>query len=189
MEGQGDPGQRIYAPVENGVSDGIIDLTRYLKPRPEPSGAAGGGGTFALWGAEDERSRFALPLWRAVYLAGGARGGVVSREKAGVGASPQPFVVLDLQHDPADLDFPPAALDPLDGARVPALEEGRGGTVTVALGENEAGVWYLVVDGIPDDRRLAGRDREDLLFLAGECAGLLFLQSLAPGSGGPDEHP
>jgi hypothetical protein len=72
---------------------------------------------------------------------------------------------------------------------VPAVEEGRGGTVTVALGENDAGAWYLVVDGIPEDRRLAGRDREDLLFLAGECAGLLFLQSLAPGTDGPDADP
>ena len=48
------------------MADEIIDLTRYLKREPEsdlPRGA------MALWGADGERSRFALPLWRIIYLA------------------------------------------------------------------------------------------------------------------------
>jgi hypothetical protein len=48
------------------------------------------------------------------------------------------------------------------------------------LGSREGRVWHLVVDG-GDQRHggLSARSREDILFLAGECAGLLFLRDFA----------
>ena len=42
----------------SGMSDGIIDLTQYLKT--SPGDEEGQRGAFALWGADGERSRFAL---------------------------------------------------------------------------------------------------------------------------------
>ena len=49
----------------------------------------------ALWGAEGERSRFALPLWRIIYLAEADRGLIVSSEDEGQRVL-DPYVVLDL---------------------------------------------------------------------------------------------
>jgi hypothetical protein len=59
--------------------------------------------------------------------------------------------------------------------------------LVVFLGVKAGRAWSLVVDG--GERRdgpLSARTREDILFLAGECAGLLFLRDLAgdgPASG------
>ena len=44
-----------------------------------------------------------------------------------------------------------------------------------------------MVEADPDAEPLGGRDREDLLFLAGECAGLLFLRSFADEVDGDDD--
>ena len=169
------------------MSDGIIDLTQYLeKRRGREEGRPGG--AFALWGADDERSRFALPLWRAVYLAQGLRGGIVWRDAQDApGSDPRPFVVLDLQHDPAELRFDPVFLDGFEGTRAPVLRQGGDGRLTVFLGDSEGGSWFLVVEADPDAEPLGGRDREDLLFLAGECAGLLFLRSFADEVDGDDD--
>ncbi len=49
------------------MSDEIIDLTQYLNRESKEEEPARG--AFALWGADGERSRFALPLWRTIYLA------------------------------------------------------------------------------------------------------------------------
>jgi len=43
-------------------------------------------------------------------------------------------------------------------------------------------VMMVLVMGGEEDGPLAGRKREDLLFLAGECAGLLFLRDFAEGA-------
>ena len=58
------------------------------------------------------------------------------------------------------------------------LEEGD--AVTVYLGSREGKSWFLVLDdrGAANEPVTAGT-REDLLFLAGECAGLLFFRELA----------
>lgn len=55
--------------------DDIIDLGEYLRRRDEAEKAPRT--AFAVWGGEGKRARFALPLWRIVYLAGGARGELV----------------------------------------------------------------------------------------------------------------
>ena len=49
------------------TDDGVVDIRGYLKSSPEGAGS----GAFAVWGGDGERSRFALPVWRAIYLAGG----------------------------------------------------------------------------------------------------------------------
>lgn len=158
--------------------DSIIDLGEYLRRRDEGQGREPAS-TFALWGADGERSRFALPLWRSIYLAGADRGGIVWRDTGG--PTLRPLVVLDLATDPPRTDFRPPALNGLDEERAPELVEGvRGSHVSIYLGERDGRSWYLLIDGGEGrDGPLPPRDREDILFLAGECAGLLFLRDFA----------
>jgi hypothetical protein len=160
------------------VSDGIIDLGEYLRRR---EGSKEPGSTFALWGAEGERSRFALPLWRAIYLASGERGGIFW--DAPGGRALRPFVVLDLGCDPARTDFAWDGAPGLDPGRVPEVLPAPDGGLAVYLGGEEGRRWFLLVTGGPGGLAdPAGRDREDILFLAGECAGLLFLRDFAGGA-------
>lgn len=157
------------------MSDGIIDIGDYLRRRDGDEEPAS---TFSLWGADGERSRFALPLWRAIYLMQGERGGILW--SGGATAELHPFVVLDLASEPARVDFPWIGDPGQEFERVPELrllpEEG----VSVYLGEERERKWFLVVaDGGAGSVEPVGRDREDILFLAGECAGLLFLRDFA----------
>jgi len=157
------------------VSDGIIDLGEYLRRREKGEEPVS---TFTLWGAEGERSRFALPLWRAVYLASGERGGILWDTPGG--GPLRPFVVLDLGSDPARTDFEWHGAPGLDAGRVPEVLPAPGGSLAVYLGEEEGKRWFLLVTAGPaGTTELSGRDRDDILFLAGECAGLLFLRDFA----------
>ena len=48
------------------------------------------------------------------------------------------------------------------------------------LGEQEGRRWYVVVaEATEEVGPLEGRVRDDVLFLAGECAGLLFFRGFA----------
>ena len=59
------------------------------------------------------------------------------------------------------------------------------GGLAVYLGEDTDRKWYLVVDDLEETQPdLPGRPQNDLLFLAGECAGLLFFRGLAVGVDG-----
>ncbi len=157
------------------MSDGIIDLGEYLRRREKGEEPVS---TFTLWGAEGERSRFALPLWRAVYLASGERGGILWDTPGG--GPLRPFVVLDLGSDPARTDFEWHGAPGLDAGRVPEVLPAPGGSLAVYLGEEEGKRWFLLVTAGPaGTTELSGRDRDDILFLAGECAGLLFLRDFA----------
>ena len=156
------------------MADGIIDLTQYLHggdgqlPR----------GTFALWGADGERSRFALPLWRIIYLAGGGRGVLLHRPTEG-GGDAEPFVILDLAQDPPRTAIDPASLRGDENSESPAMFDRRGAGLLVRLGARNGREWLILVDPTGDrDGPLEPRVREDILFLAGECAGLLFLKDL-----------
>ena len=60
------------------MSDEIIDITRYFERDPVEEVLPR---TIAMWGADGERSRFALPLWRVVHLAGGERGMILWRKE------------------------------------------------------------------------------------------------------------
>lgn len=160
------------------MSDGIIDLGEYLRQR-EAGNEDSPGATFALWGAEGERSRFALPLWRTIFLAGAERGGILWSDAESTEL--QPLVVLDLAEDPARTEFPRRMVEVLQRERAPELaDQGPEADMAVFLGQREGRRWFLVVDGRKDNEGpLPAREREDILFLAGECAGLLFLRDLA----------
>ncbi|MGY8798415.1 MAG: hypothetical protein ACKVG4_06490 [Longimicrobiales bacterium] len=159
------------------MSDGIIDLTQYISRAPEQE--APQRGAFALWGADGERSRFALPIWRTIYLAEGERGSVVWCDPDDDGG-PHPFVVLDLGSDPARLDIEMAAVPIAEDGEPPVLHDLESAGLAVYLGTREGRVWHLVVDGGGRRQsRLNARSREEVLFRAGECAGLLFLRDFA----------
>jgi hypothetical protein len=162
---------------EVSVSDGIIDIGRFRAGSGmEPSS------TFSVLGGTGDRARFALPLWRAVILAGGDRGGLLrltSLETSG----PEPSFVLDLAHDPARTGFPPLPEEIAAAQEAPTLGYLPEGGVAVFLGEEAGDRWFLLVVGGEVGVTLVSRAREDLLFLAGECAGLLFFRGLAGGEG------
>jgi hypothetical protein len=170
------------------MSDEIIDLTRYLRRESEeelPRGA------MSLWGAEGERSRFALPLWRIVYLAGAERG-LITYRHVDESSPPVPFVALDLAREPARTSIPDD-LPSFSDERESALVDRGAAGVFVFLGRRAGRDWKLVVDGGERREVLDARSREDILFLAGECAGLLFQRELddvsvrAPGADSADE--
>jgi hypothetical protein len=166
--------------------DDIIDLGEYLRRREEAEKVPRT--AFAVWGGEGERTRFALPLWRVVYLAGGARGGLVwVPESEDRPSRLHPFVVLDLAEEPARTRFNPALVQGLEGTSAPALRPGGEGGFAVHLGDHDGRRWYLVVDETGEDKKaLEGRARDDILFLAGECAGLLFYRGFSAEAGDSD---
>ncbi|MDA0328225.1 MAG: hypothetical protein O2958_04365 [Gemmatimonadetes bacterium] len=154
----------------------IIDITRYLKREPASDLPRG---SMALWGADGERSRFALPLWRIIYLAGAERGLILWREPGGV-EDLTPFVALDLAHEPARTDVDPNDVPRFGVDEAPSLLDLDARGLVVYLGARAGRSWTLLVDGgSTRTTPLSARAREDILFLAGECAGLLFLRDLA----------
>lgn len=158
------------------MADEIIDLTRYLKREPASDLPKG---TMSLWGADGERSRFALPLWRIIYLAQGDRA-VISWSPAERQARMNPFVVLDIAADPARCHVEGVSIPKFDPEEGPSLIDFEDGGIVVFLGSRAGRIWTLVVDGGAErSEPLARPAREDILFLAGECAGLLFLRDLA----------
>ena len=159
------------------MSDEIIDLTKYLNRESKAEEPARG--AFALWGADGEQSRFALPLWRTIYLTQGERGAIVWRDTSGDDA-PHAFLVLDLGQDPARLEIDQDAIPLSEDGEPPTLHDYGAEGVTIFLGARGDRIWHLAVDG--GDKRvgeLSASIREDILFLAGECAGLLFLRDFA----------
>lgn len=152
----------------------IIDLQQYLQARTAPAVEPGDVPTFALFGGEGERSRFALPLWRAIYLCSAERGGVVWQEPDG---SLTPVVVLDLKHEPARTAFAwqPAFAADVEPPKTTTSPDGH--YLAVLLGDRDGRRALLIVAGAePVGTDQAGR--EDMVFLAGECAGLLLLHQL-----------
>lgn len=158
------------------MANEIIDITRYFK-RESVSDAPRG--AMALWGADGERSRFALPLWRIIYLTEAERGLIVWSDVGGDGVQ-TPFIVLDLAHEPADTDLDSETIPAFDLDEAPTLVDLGGDGLIIYLGSRDDRAWTLVVDGGHSrTTALSTRTREDILFLAGECAGLLFLRDLA----------
>lgn len=163
--------------MENDGKGDIIDLDAYRRRRPESRRTA-----FAVWGGEGERSRLALPVWRAIYLVGGERGALVWVDE---GQDPQrelnPFFVLDLAEEEPRTSFPPDILGEVRGATsgAPILSETFPGGVAVFLGVDRGRRWFLVVDdgGMPREA-MESASRNDLLFIAGECSGLILHRRL-----------
>lgn len=156
------------------MSDGVIDLQEYLRGKTE-----GRRGAFSIWGGEGERSRFALPMWRAIYLVQGHWGALLWGRDDHVPRTLQPYFVLDLEAEPARTAADPVTVDGLWTGEAPTLRDQPPGPVAVLLGSRGGRRWFLVLQGMPREERLASDVRDDLLFLAGECAGLLFHRDLA----------
>ncbi len=157
------------------MANGIIDIRQYLDGDHDDDER----GAFSLWGADGERSRFALPLWRVIYLVGGERGAIASAPN---GTEPvlEPFLVLDLRTEPARLDLSSIQVMNGEDDRSPMLHDLGPNGLIVLLGESVGRRWYLVVDGRPAAvEPLESTTKENILFLAGECAGLLFFRDLA----------
>jgi hypothetical protein len=157
------------------ADDQVIDIREYLARSFQEKDL----GVFALWGGEGERSRFALPMWRAIFLVGGDWGGIVSLSKVSPQDEASPLLVLDLKVDPARLTVPRGSLEALGDREAPSLAFGEGDGVAVFLGEGDGKRWFLSVAGGRIRSAPEGKDRGTLLFLAGECAGLLFYRELA----------
>lgn len=156
------------------VKDHVIDLREYLKgKKPDRRG------TFSIWGGEGERSRFALPMWRAIYLARGDWGALLWGRDEHVPRKLTPFFVLDLKSEPARTAVDVALAEGLWSGEAPQLVEHASGPLTVLLGKQEGRRWFLAIAGDDRDPVVAPNVRDDLLFLAGECAGLLFHRDLA----------
>ena len=161
------------------MDDDIIDLTPYLARPPGAAPEEETRGFFSVWGGEGERSRFALPLWRSVYLVSGKRAGIVWTPSDGA-LSGHSFFVLDLGAEPARTDFGELPLPGRGELTEPPMVFEEPDRVTIFLGSDEGRSWFILLDERePESEKLEGKTREDLLFLAGECAGLLFYRELA----------
>lgn len=162
------------------MKDHVIDLREYLKEKAEARR-----GTFSIWGGEGERSRFALPMWRAIYLAGGDWGALAWGRDEHVPRKLTPFFVLDLKSEPARTQVDAELADGLWRGEAPQLVEHASGPVLVLLGMRDGRRWFLAIAGDGRGPHLEPRVRDDLLFLAGECAGLLFHRDLAANADAP----
>jgi len=168
------------------MADEIIDLTRYLKREPATDLPRG---SMTLWGADGERSRFALPLWRIIHLAQGERG-LIIHAPAARHREATPFVALDMGADPARTEVDGARLPRFGVDEGPSLLDFGADGLAVFLGARAGSIWTLWVDGVSGREDLLPPSvREDVLFLAGECAGLLFLRDLADGASPGDGEP
>jgi hypothetical protein len=153
------------------MDDHVIDINQYLERGSENQER----GTFSLWGSDGDRVRLAMPVWRAISLLAGVRGGVFYMSGAPGELRVSPFFVLDLEQEPARIDCPGDVLEPLLQKEPSAVAASRDGAVAVLLSVDEVRRWFLVLFGRDRTQPLAGRTREHLLFLAGECAGLLSM--------------
>lgn len=163
------------------MGDGIIDFEEFARRRREEEEPPRS--TFAIWGGEGERTRFALPLWRAAGLAMGHRA-VVAWEPAGAEADElRALVVLDLAVEPPRTAVPGDRVAGLRSASGPPALAVADDSVAVFLGEGRGRRWYLVVDDLEgaggDEERSSALAADELFFLAGECAGLLFHRDLS----------
>jgi len=166
--------------------DDVIDLRDYLYDDADSPLQY-----FSVWGGDGEHSRFSLPLWRAIYIAVGERAGLVWAPR-GVETVVElhSHFVLDLASEAPRTEFSATLVRGLEGAKAPSVVDREAEGLTVLLGDHGDRRWYLVVDLVSETRGLLDRQsREDLVFLAGEAAGLLFHRGLSVPAEPPTESP
>ena len=166
--------------------DDVIDLTSYRGRALPSTGREDSPGRFAVWGADGKRSRFALPVWRSIYLVAGGRGGLLWTPQRGGVEGPKAFFVLDLVSEPARTEFTLPSAVGFDEVEPPSFFE-QEGSVAVFLGSRDERNWFLIVDDRSPSGPIGADTREDFMFLAGECAGLLFFRELADAQEEPKE--
>ena len=126
------------------ADDHVIDIRRYLGQSP----AGKDEGAFAVWGGGGERARFALPLWRAIYLVGGDWGGIVSLSKLETEKVAQPLFILDLKQDPARTVIPTESLRLLQNEEAPASVFTMEQELEVLLVESDEGQLFVQILGV-----------------------------------------
>jgi tetratricopeptide (TPR) repeat protein len=150
----------------------------------------------AMQSGDPVRAELVERLAELATLTGGDRAAAVWIDEYEDGAV-HAFVTLDLLQDHPRRTF---ALEPLERAwerGLPGVYEGKAGSVAtadegstqlaVALGSDGARAWFIVTDSVRAVKRMSAADREQALFLAGECAAALLhrdLDAMAGGSGG-----
>ncbi len=157
------------------TDDHVIDIRRYLDSSAELLDLR----AFSVLGGGGNRSRLALPIWRAIHLVGGDWGGIVSMSKLQPEQGADPLFALDLKEDPARAAGSPEPLRVFPVGEAPSMTFGKGEGLAVLLGEDDERRWFLQILGVIKKVPPEGKDRETLLFLSGECAGLLFFRELA----------
>lgn len=152
--------------------DRIVNISEYIRARKEE--LEGSERAPALSGIEGERRHLVLPLWRVAYVAHAGWVGLLRRDAAG---AVEAVAVVDMRHDPArphpDQGLPTVPFDD----DPPCLRALPGGGLLLALGEGPRDSrWSIVLAERGDDAAPLEREaREDLVYLAGECAALVAL--------------
>jgi len=109
-----------------------------------------------------------------------AERGVIAWRNTTGDRGPHAFVVVDLASDPARLGLTDFPLNRCEQTERPTLHDLAPEGLLVYLGNRDGRTWCLFTDGGAATRApLSPKKREDILFLAGECAGLLFLRDFA----------
>jgi hypothetical protein len=150
--------------------ESIIDLAEWVRARESESEDPVS--PLALHGVTGERRRYVLPLWRMAYLAQARWAGLLRESSTGIEA----VVVLDLRQDPPRTE-PPGGIRPLGPSdRPPGIRVLGEGDLQLPLGQTPDGSrWCVTISDRQRSVQPEAPDREDLLFLAGECAGLLSM--------------
>lgn len=155
----------------------------------------------ALHLADPHRTSVLDRLWSALEITAADRAAAVWVDEYGPGLV-HPHVVLDVGSDPPRLDFSlelvhrtwqqgvPGLVDIPDGDRSTGLRltAGAGSAFAVSLGSDGLRAWFVVVDSPSARPRLGADVVEELLFLSGECAGVLLHRDMdgAAGPGGSE---
>ncbi|MBT8405231.1 MAG: hypothetical protein KJP18_15310 [Gemmatimonadetes bacterium] len=143
--------------------DTVIHLDDYRRSTASDPRAG-----LSLAGAEGGRRHFTLPLWRMASATGADWAGLVRW----TGDGPDAVTVVDLDAGPARSE--PAEGLPRPTDAVPPDIRMVGSQLTLALGRYGGDSWGVVLGGAAVT---LGSVRDQLLFLAGECAGLLALEA------------
>jgi tetratricopeptide (TPR) repeat protein len=141
----------------------------------------------SLYRADASRSELLGHLARVATLLGADRAATVWIDEYGPGMV-HPHVVLDLLSDRPRRCF---SADPLRKAwegGVPGVFESHGTgwvrgegsawTVAVALGSDGTRSWFLIADAVSPGRSMSRGARDQLVFLAGECSGVVLHRDL-----------
>lgn len=190
----GDPGGYTFGVGPPNVPDGlsmstinVFKLDDYRDRRRQRLRVAE-----ALHGGDSGRGAVLGHLEALARLLGADRVATVWIDEYGPGLV-HPHVVLDLLSDRPRRSF---AAEPLrkawesgvpGGYEAPTGKEGAPPwSMSVALGSDGTRSWFVVADAVAPRPPLTGAQREDLMFLAGECSAVVLhrdLEALAAGNG------
>ena len=141
----------------------------------------------SLHRADTGRAGVLEHLARIVALVGADRAATVWVDEYGQGLV-HPYAVLDLLSDRPRRAFSSEPLRRAWDGGVPGLleivgpqgtrAEGSAWTVAVALGSDGTRSWFVVADAVTPRPALSGAVRDQLMFLAGECSGVVLHRDL-----------